>query len=116
MGLQKNFATGLGAVLTIVGIWGFLSTGSVLGFGVTTAHNLVHLVSGVLGLLAGLTADGEHAKTYNIVFGVIYGITTILGLLNVAAIVDLLSLNTADNILHLVITLAALGVGFGAQD
>lgn len=113
---QKTLATVLGAVLTIVGVAGLFVQDSLLGFGVNLLHNLVHIVSGLLGLLAGLTADGAYAKWYNVAFGVVYLLVALLGLLGVSAVVNLLMLNGADNWLHLLIAVVALGVGFGASE
>ncbi|MDP7181463.1 MAG: DUF4383 domain-containing protein [Candidatus Woesearchaeota archaeon] len=115
MSLQKKFATGLGALLLIVGIWGFVA-GSVLIFDVNTPHNILHVVTGVLGLVAGLTAGGAQAKTFNVIFGIVYALVTVVGLLNIPSMVNLLNLNAADNILHLVIAVATLGVAFGSHD
>ena len=55
------YARVFGVVLTIVGILGlFLTTDqdtveSLLGFDVNLTHNLVHLATGVLGLIAGFS-------------------------------------------------------------
>ena len=101
--------------MLLVGVIGFF-TPTVLLFDVNTTHNIVHVVSGILGLLAGLTVGGSYAKAFNIVFGIVYGLVALLGLLSVTAVVDLLVLNAADNFLHLVIAVACLGVGFGAHE
>ena len=113
---QKTLATVLGAVLTVVGVAGLFTGDMLLWFGTNLLHNLVHLVSGLLGLLAGLTADGAYAKWYNVGFGVVYLLVALLGLLGVGAVMTLLNLNVADNWLHLLIAVAALGVGFGASE
>lgn len=113
---QKTLATVLGAVLTVVGVAGLFVENSLLGFNVNLLHNLVHIVSGLLGLLAGLTADGAYAKWYNVGFGIVYLLVAVLGLLGVAAVMSLLNLNSADNWLHLLIAVVALGVGFGASE
>ena len=116
MSMQKNLATGLGAVLTLVGVAGFFVEGSLLGFAVNTLHSLVHILSGLLGLFAGLTGDGAYAKTYNVAFGVVYLLVAVLGLLGVGFVVNLLNLNAWDNYLHLLIAVACLGIGFGASE
>jgi len=114
---QKTLATVLGAVLTVVGVAGlFVGEGTLLFFNVNMLHNLVHIVSGLLGLLAGLTADGAYAKWYNVGFGSVYLLVALLGLLGVGAVVSLLNLNAADNWLHLLIAVVTLGVGFGASE
>ncbi len=118
--VQATFATVLGAVLLVVGLLGF-AMNPVLGvFGVSGVHNLVHIVSGIVGLAAGLAAAGIYAKKFNTIFGVIYLVVAATGFFGIAAINDLLGLANgvplADNLLHLAIAIAALGVGFGAKD
>lgn len=83
-------------------------------FQVNSAHNWVHILSGIIGLLAGLTAAGAYAGTYNKLFGIVYLLVGILGFVGVTAIVGLLMLNTADNVLHVVIGVVAAWVGFKA--
>jgi len=113
MGMTKQLTWTLGVVLTIVGIWGYLSSGFVLGiFAVDGPHNLVHIVSGIVGILAALGGE-KYAKTYLQVFGVIYAIVFLLGLFSGGKIIGLITTNTADNILHLVIAVVALYGGFG---
>ncbi len=111
--LVKPLTWILGVVLLVVGIAGFLMPLPI--FEVNTAHNLVHLASGVVALLAA--ANGyQYSKIYLIVFGLVYGLVTILGFLSVGFIWDLLALNTADNYLHLLIAAACLIVGLGSKN
>lgn len=113
METQKSLATIVGAVLTIIGIWGFFSGGSVLGFQVNVLHNLIHLVLGLLGLYFGLMAS-DNAKGYNKWVGVIYIVVALLAWL-VAPIAALIVANAADNWLHLVLGVVMAGVGFFAE-
>src|SRR3990172_671699 len=76
---QQLLAQVVGAVLTLVGAAGFLTGGTLLIFGINTLHNLVHLLSGVLGLAAGFYAGGQWARYYNQGFGVVYLLVTVLG-------------------------------------
>src|SRR5690348_2845415 len=78
----KLYAQVLGWVLLIVGILGFFpvlggsptQTGSLLFglLGVNLMHNFVHIVTGLLGLFAGYYENGEYARTYALVFGIVY--------------------------------------------
>ena len=112
---QKQFATWLGAVLLVVGLLGFFMIESILGiFQINSTHTWVHVMSGIIGLLAGLAAAGAYAGTYNKIFGIVYLVVGILGFFGVGFLVDMLALNTADNILHLVIGITAAWVGFKA--
>lgn len=114
--MAKTLTWVLGVVLTIVGIWGYLTGGQpILGmFAVDGTHNLIHLVSGIVGILAALGGD-KYAQTYLQVFGVVYGIVFLLGLFTPGEgkILGLFTANLADDILHLVIAVVALYGGFG---
>ncbi len=74
------------------------------------AHNLVHLLSG-LGALACGFAGEKPARLFCLGFGAVYGLVAILGLLRVPFVVDLLHLNTPDDILHVAIAAVFLGAG-----
>ena len=111
---QKQFAAWLGVILLVVGLWGLFNGSMLMWFQVNSAHNWVHIISGILGLLAGLTAAGAYAGTFNKVFGIVYLLVAILGFIGVGVVVDLLMLNTADNWLHLVIGVVTAWVGFKA--
>ena len=50
--MAKGYAVVVGMVLTLVGISGFTRHDAV-GLHFSTTHNLIHLLSGLLGLLAG---------------------------------------------------------------
>ena len=116
----------IGAALLVAGIIGFFysasfgtpgSTDAVLGIlEVNAWHNLVHILSGVLGLAA--FASGPRAsRTYALVFGVVYLIVAIWGFIigSQESILGFLPVNTEDNILHLI--LGVLGVGaYAASD
>jgi len=111
--MAKPFSIVLGVVLLAVGLWGMATGGhshDLLVFGINANHNLVHLLSGALALVAGF-AGARYAAFYCLVFGSVYGLVAVLGFFNVAYAVDLLNLNMADNFLHLGISVACLLVG-----
>jgi glucose uptake protein GlcU len=110
---QQPLAQVVGAVLTLVGVAGFVTGGTLLIFGINALHNVVHLVSGVLGLAAGFYAGGQWARYYNQGFGVIYLLVTALGFVAPALTASLLAINSADNFLHLALGIVLAGVGFG---
>ncbi len=113
----------IGIVFTLIGILGlFVSTsmtpGSLLGFDVDIVHNLVHLVTGLAGLAAAFTG---WSRRFNQIFGIIYIIVGIAGLIYPALYFDgrllgLMHVNAADHVLHLVVGLVAAGVGFFVTD
>ena len=112
----------IGAVYLLVGIVGFFVTGfddffghdtneTVLGFEVNPFHNVVHILIGAAGLALARTLAG--ARTYGWLLTVGYGATFVYGLFAVGQTWDFLSLNWADNWLHLVSALAGLAVALG---
>ena len=72
-------------------------------------HNYVHILSGVVALLAA--ARASYAKLYFQVFGVLYGLTAIVGFVHHGNVMGM-HMNMADNYLHLGISVVALYIGF----
>jgi uncharacterized membrane protein YuzA (DUF378 family) len=112
----------IGAVYLLVGIVGFFVTGfdnffghdtdeTILGFEVNPFHNIVHILIGAAGLALFRTLSG--ARTYGWLLAVGYGATFIYGLFAVNQTWDFLSLNWADNWLHLLSALAGLVIALG---
>ena len=106
----------VGATLVLVGLLGFIvdsefDTGSgvdgdkLILFEVNGWHNLVHLASGVF--LLALMRRHETARLAALSFGAIYAVVTIIGLIDGKDILGLLPVNPADNILHILLTVAA---------
>jgi hypothetical protein len=116
----RLYALLVGGALTIAGIIGFFydssfDTGSSLTseavFGVLDVngwHNVVHLLTGLLGLAAA----GYAARTYALGLGLVYVVVAIWGFAETSngfgVILDFLPVNTEDNILHLVLGLTGL--------
>lgn len=115
--MVKKAAIVFGVVFLLVGVLGFVPAlnpdGNLLGlFHVNLLHNLVHLASGVVALLAGLYG-AKAARLYFQVFGVVYGLVAVLGFVyGDNAILGLVANNLADTLLHVLIAAAALLVGF----
>ena len=119
------FAYLAGAVLVLVGIVGFIAdssfnTGSsidgdkLLGiFEINGIHNLVHIGSGLL--LLAVAPKRATAKTGVLAFAVIYGIVTVIGLIDGETVLGLIPVNAADNILHIALTAAALLAAFASR-
>ncbi|MDQ3935083.1 MAG: DUF4383 domain-containing protein [Actinomycetota bacterium] len=112
------YALVFGATLVLAGIVGwfysadFGSPGEVDGvFGILDVnawHNIVHLATGALGLLAlGYSA----ARTYALGLGVVYVLVAIWGFAvgDGGQILSIIPVNTEDNVLHLLIGAAGLG-------
>lgn len=115
----KTLATGFGAVILLVGVLGFVPAlvmdGKLLGiFQVDMLHNLVHVLTGAAALFAG-NSGAKASKMFFQVFGVVYGLVTVLGFLTGMGLGVLLPVNMADNLLHVVITALSLYLGFGMK-
>lgn len=117
-----KFANIFGIVLLLVGILGFIpgittEDGLLLGiFQTDGLHNIVHLVTGAIGIWAAKNG-AKAAKMYFQIFGVVYALITILGFFSSdGTILGLITNNTADTILHLVIAVVALYFGFASKE
>jgi hypothetical protein len=112
----RLYATVVGGVLVIAGIVGFFYSASFGSpgevddiFGVLSVnawHNLVHILTGALGLLMA----GYAARQYALGLGVIYLVVAVWGFIigSGDSILGFIPINTADNFLHLI--LGALGI------
>jgi hypothetical protein len=115
--MAKTICTLLGIVFIIVGIVGFFSH-DLLGAHLTTAHNIVHIVSGLLALYFGLAGSLGAARAFALIFGVVYLLLGVVGFImgdpnndRMLTIINSdslqLMLGTRDHIIHI-----ALGVIF----
>ena len=123
-----------GAALLLAGIFGFLADAtfdlgggtdseggnaggalqgdSFLGFEVNGWHNVVHVLSGIV-LLAAFSRR-KPAKTVALAFGVVYGLVTIIGLIDGNDVLGIIPVNGADNVLHLALSLAGILAAFAS--
>ncbi|RDI46543.1 DUF4383 domain-containing protein [Aquicella lusitana] len=114
--MLRIIAVIFGIAFIFAGVAGFLPSlapdGFLLGyFQVNAMHNLVHIISGVIAIMAA--TSHKYSRLYFQVFGIIYAIVTIIGFArNGDLSFIMMQFNTADNILHLVIALVALYLGF----
>jgi hypothetical protein len=129
--LARTIATAVGATFLLVGVLGFIpgvtthyddlsfaghrSHAELLGiFQVSVLHNIVHLLFGVVGLVAARRATS--AVAYLIGGGVIYGALWIYGLVvDHGSRANFVPLNSADNWLHLVLAVGMVGAGLFAH-
>jgi hypothetical protein len=107
----------LGIILVALGALGFVTPlapgGNLFGvLAIGTMHNLTYLVCGILAL-AAVAGGGTYPKLYAKVFGVVFGLFTIIGfMISDGEVLGLLNVNQAGNIFHLLIAVSALYVGF----
>lgn len=117
-----------GVVFLLVGIAGFIpgltmdmgsmamaghgSMALLLGlFQVSALHNIVHLLFGVVGLVAARTATG--ARLYLLIGGIVYAVLFVYGLFTAGMMggANFVPLNSADNVLHAVLAVAMIVLG-----
>jgi arginine exporter protein ArgO len=120
-------AMAVGGVFLVVGILGFIpgittnydtmtfashdSDAKLLGiFQVNVLHNIVHLIFGVIGLVAARAFD--TSRLFLIGGGVIYAVLWIYGLvIDFDSGANFVALNTADNWLHFALAVGMIGLG-----
>jgi hypothetical protein len=118
--MAKTVATLLGAAFILVGLVGFIAPGA-MGFHLSLAHTVIHLVSGAIALYLGLKGTLAQARLFCIVFGAVYALLGIVGFLAgspgspsgghpgpaddrlLKVIPGVLELGTPDHILHILI-------------
>lgn len=115
----KLYATLVGGVLVVAGIIGFFYSASfgspgevddVFGIlSVNAWHNIVHILTGAIGLLVA----GYAAREYALGLGAVYLVIAVWGFIigGGDSILGFIPVNTEDNFLHLI--LGVLGIGAG---
>src|SRR3954471_1515642 len=122
----QTWAKLIGATLVVAGIVGFFYSAAfgspgevdaVLGIlDVNGWHNLVHIASGVLGLM--LARSYSSARFYCLLLAAVYTVVAIWGFIvgDCGAILGFLPVNTEDNVLHTIIALVSLVVGLATPE
>lgn len=123
----RLYAGVVGATLVVAGIVGFFysadfgSPGDVDAvFGILDVngwHNVVHILTGALGLLA-FSAGLYAARQYALALGVVYLVVAIWGFVvgDGDQILGIIPVNTEDNILHVLFGVVGLGAGLASSD
>jgi hypothetical protein len=110
---MKNIYLVLGSVLFLVGILGFVMPSPLLGiFELNTLHNIIHLASGGLTILAATQGIGAM-RTWGRAFGLVYLAVGIFGFVD-PNLFGLMHVNMPDNLLHVALAAIFLYVGFVA--
>jgi hypothetical protein len=120
--MAKTICKILGVVFLLVGIAGFVKM-DLLGTHLSMAHNVVHLLSGIIALYLGFAGSLSAARLFCLVFGVVYlllgiagfalgtdAVPTIAGMASMGkdshllkVIPGTLELGTMDHIVHLLL-------------
>jgi Domain of unknown function (DUF4383) len=116
------YALLFGVVLLAAGLLGFLYNGTftsnehvrdaVLGIlDVNGWHNVVHIVTGLLGLAAA--GSYFYARAYAFGLGLVYLAIAIWGFIlgDNSSILSIIPINTEDTVLHLLIGIAGISAG-----
>lgn len=123
--MPQKVCIALGVALLLVGIGGIAMPG-MLGMHLSLSHNLIHLVSGGLGLWSGYTDDSRKANTFCMAFGAIYGLLGLAGFAfgrpgfpgvgnmqvdqNLLRLIpNALEFGTSDHVVHIILGVAFLG-------
>ncbi len=120
--MAKKLTMVFGVVFILIGALGFIPNpivGDSALFHTNLVHNIVHIVSGLIFIFAAKKSE-ESSRMILKVFGVVYLLVAILGFLAVGAenhadLFGLISVNAADNWLHIVLALVFLVVGLKKQ-
>jgi len=115
----------VGGTLVLVGLLGFIveptfdtsaggDPGSLDGeklilFEVNGWHNVVHVASGLF--LLAFAGRHRTARTAALAFGAVYAVVTVIGLIDGHDVLGVIPVNPADNVLHILLTAAALAAG-----
>lgn len=93
----------MGLVLLLVGVLGFTHVLDSLGAHLSPAHNLVHILTGVISLYFGFAGSLSGAKGFCIIFGLVYLLLGILGLAMGELHIGPLMLGKVDHGIHLIV-------------
>jgi len=111
--MAKMYCQWVGIILIVLGVIGFF-TGSLLGVDVRGLHSWIHLISGAI--LAYLGFTGTAVKSGAQVFGIVYTLVALVGFFGQGSVLGLFPVNALYNLIHLVIGVLGLWVGFGKSE
>jgi hypothetical protein len=122
--MAKTFGMLFGIVFLVVGILGFvpgISPPDANGmpmllhiFMVNTVHSVIHIASGAIFLFASMAGAGA-ARLWFKIFGLVYAVVAVMGfVVGNGMIFNLISNNTNDTWLHVVLAAAMLLIGFAS--
>jgi Domain of unknown function (DUF4383) len=123
--MAKTICKLLGVVFLLVGIIGFVKP-DLMGTHLSMAHNLVHILSGILALYFGFAGSLSGARGFALAFGAVYLLLGIVGFIMGApgsstianmtmedgrlwkVIPGTLELGTADHAIHILLGIVFL--------
>jgi hypothetical protein len=112
--LARIYVVLSGAILVVVGLVGFFRH-EMFNLTFPPAHNVFHLVSGVIALWAGLGKNANGPRRFGLIFGAIYTLVAIAGFAGMRDLGSIqLDLNTHFNFIHLGVGLLSLAAGLAS--
>jgi|SRR5665213_147836 len=117
--MLRKLAYVFGIILIILGVLGFIKAaapgGLVLGlFSADLMSSLIYIATGALALVAARQRESQ-TRLYFKVFGIVYALIAIVGLIDGGNVLGLMIVNGWSNVLNVVIAFIALWAGFGTQ-
>lgn len=123
--MAKTVCKLLGLIFLIVGIAGIFSH-NLLGAHLNMAHNMVHIVSGVVALYFGFSGSYSGARGFCLLFGIVYLLLGVCGwflgtgaehMFNIPPGSPILMLGKMDHIIHVLLGVIFLAGGaMGGSD
>jgi hypothetical protein len=112
--LAKAYIILSGCILVVVGVVGFFRH-EMFNLTFPPAHNLFHLLSGVIALFAGLGGNPNGPRRFGLVFGSVYTLVAIAGFAGLRDLGSIqLDLNLHFNFIHLGVGLLSLLAGLAS--
>ena len=116
--MAKTLCKVAGLIFLVLGLVGFASP-TLMGFHLTLIHNFIHILTGLIALYLGFAGSYDAAKTFCLIFGVVYLLIAIIGFMAPATFASILGhagpLTAAelmpDNVFHLLVGIVFLAVG-----
>ena len=106
-----------GSLLVVVGLLGFVTPG-LMGMHLSVLHKAVYLLSGATAIYFGLKATPVVARAFCLVFGMLYGLLGLAGLVagtrnyTLTIVPGALILGPMDHLFHLILGATFLVVGW----
>ena len=111
--MAKKASLWLGIIFVVIGILGYVSNpivGSEGLFVTNAAHDWVHIIFGIILIVASLGAAAKASVTM-VVLGAVYLLVAVLGFFMQSPLFGLIEVNAADNWLHVVLGLLLVLLG-----